>query len=79
MLPLKLACQCPNAEPTLVRGRLVVHEPPGGKHGHVTPNLGARLWTHADLTCSPGSAAFWQLFSNPPFPLFDKQSNGMSS
>jgi len=40
----------PNKRTELVRGRLVVHEPPGGKHGHVTANLGARLWTHADLT-----------------------------
>ena len=27
-----------------------MHEPPAGKHGHVTANLGARLWTHANLT-----------------------------
>src|SRR5204862_4040398 len=40
----------PNKRTELVRGRLVVHEPPGGKHGNVTANLGARLWTHADLT-----------------------------
>jgi Uma2 family endonuclease len=35
----------PNKRTELVRGRLVVHEPPGGKHGNVTANLGARLWT----------------------------------
>src|SRR5205085_11128299 len=40
----------PNKRTELVRGRLVVHEPPGGKHGNVTANLGARLWTHTDLT-----------------------------
>src|SRR5437868_12282208 len=40
----------PNKRTELVRGLLVVHEPPGGKHGNVTANLGARLWTHADLT-----------------------------
>src|SRR5256712_6205925 len=40
----------PNKRTELVRGRLVVHEPPGGKHGNVTANLGARLWTHANLT-----------------------------
>src|SRR2546421_1116175 len=40
----------PNNRTELVRGRLVEHEPPGGKHGNVTANLGARLWTHANLT-----------------------------
>src|SRR5213592_4956189 len=32
----------PNKRTELVRGRLVVHEPPGGKHGNVTANLGVR-------------------------------------
>src|SRR2546430_15826114 len=45
-----LTTNVPNKRTELVRGRLVVHEPPGGKHGNVTANLGARLWTHADLT-----------------------------
>src|SRR2546421_7803335 len=45
-----LSINVPNKRTELVRGRLVVHEPPGGKHGHVTANLGARLWTHVDLT-----------------------------
>jgi len=33
-----------------VRGRLIVHEPPGGRHGNITAILGARLGQHVDLT-----------------------------
>jgi len=40
----------PNKRTELVRGRLLVHEPPDGLHGSVTANLGARLWSHVDLT-----------------------------
>jgi len=40
----------PNKRTELVRGRLIVHEPPGGLHGSVTASLGARLWSHVDLT-----------------------------
>ena len=37
-----LQTSIPNKRTELVRGRLVVHEPPGGRHGNVTANLGAR-------------------------------------
>lgn len=40
----------PNKRTELVRGRLIVHEPPGGKHGNVTAMLVARLGQHVDLT-----------------------------
>jgi Uma2 family endonuclease len=40
----------PNKRTELVRGRLVVHEPPGGRHGNVTARLAARLVAHVDLT-----------------------------
>jgi Uma2 family endonuclease len=33
-----------------VRGRLIVHEPPGGRHGYVAANLAFRLSQHTDLT-----------------------------
>jgi Uma2 family endonuclease len=45
-----LQTNIPNKRTELVRGRLVVHEPPGGRHGNVTANLGARIWSHVDLT-----------------------------
>lgn len=58
----------PNKRTELVRGRLVVHEPPGGRHGNVTANLGARLWAHTDLTGAGvvfvGDTGFW-LTRNP--------------
>ncbi len=40
----------PNKRTELVRGWLVVHEPPGGRHGNVTANLALRLGQHIDLT-----------------------------
>jgi Uma2 family endonuclease len=40
----------PNKRTELVRGRLIVHEPPGGRHGYVTANLAFRLNQHIDLT-----------------------------
>jgi Uma2 family endonuclease len=40
----------PNKRTELVRGRLIVHEPPGGLHGHITAILGVRLGQHIDLT-----------------------------
>ncbi|PYO91066.1 MAG: Uma2 family endonuclease [Gemmatimonadetes bacterium] len=42
----------PNKRTELVRGRLIVHEPPGGRHGNITAMLGARLWQHVDLTAA---------------------------
>jgi Uma2 family endonuclease len=40
----------PNKRTELVRGRLVVHEPPGGRHGNVMANLAFRLGQYVDLT-----------------------------
>jgi Uma2 family endonuclease len=40
----------PNKRTELVRGRLIVHEPPGGRHGYVAANLAFRLHQHIDLT-----------------------------
>src|SRR5258705_1679061 len=40
----------PNKRTELVRGRLIVHEPPGGLHGYVAANLAFRLSQHVDLT-----------------------------
>jgi Uma2 family endonuclease len=40
----------PNKRTELVRGRLIVHEPPGGRHGYVAANLAFRLKQHGDLT-----------------------------
>jgi Uma2 family endonuclease len=40
----------PNKRTELVRGRLVVHEPPGGRHGNITANLAVRLGQHLELT-----------------------------
>ena len=40
----------PNKRTELVRGRLIVHEPPGGRHGYVAANLAFRLNQHVDLT-----------------------------
>src|SRR5882672_2601564 len=40
----------PNKRTELVRGRLIVHEPPGGRHGHITAILGVRLGQHIDHT-----------------------------
>lgn len=45
-----LQTSVPNKRTELVRGRLIVHEPPGGRHGNVTANLTARLWNQVDLT-----------------------------
>src|SRR5439155_15064245 len=39
----------PNKRTELVRGRLIVHEPPGGRHGYVAANLAFRLNQHIDL------------------------------
>jgi len=39
-----------NKRTELVRGRLIVHEPPGGRHGYVAANLAFRLNQHIDLT-----------------------------
>jgi Uma2 family endonuclease len=40
----------PNKRTELIRGRLVVREPPGGRHGNVTARLAVRLGQHVDLT-----------------------------
>lgn len=40
----------PNKRTELSRGRLVVREPPGGRHGNVTARLAVRLGQHVDLT-----------------------------
>jgi Uma2 family endonuclease len=40
----------PNKRTELVRGRLIIHEPPGGVHGYVAANLAFRLKQHSDLT-----------------------------
>src|SRR5499426_3792935 len=40
----------PNKRTDLVRGCLIVHEPPGGRHGYVAANLAFRLNQHVDLT-----------------------------
>lgn len=40
----------PNKRTELVRGRLLVHEPPGGRHGYVAANLAFRLNQHVNLT-----------------------------
>lgn len=45
-----LRTSIPNKLTELVNGRLVVREPPGGRHGSVTADLTARLWHHVDLT-----------------------------
>ena len=45
-----LSTNVPNRRTELVRGRLIVHEPPGGRHGYVAANLAFRLNQHIDLT-----------------------------
>ena len=45
-----LYTNAPNKRTELVRGRLIVHEPPGGRHGYVAANLAFRLNQHTDLT-----------------------------
>ena len=45
-----LVTNVPNKRTELVRGRLIVHEPPGGRHGYVAANLAFRLNQHIDLT-----------------------------
>jgi Uma2 family endonuclease len=40
----------PDKRAELVRGRLLVYEPPGGRHGSVTAQLAFRLAQHVDLT-----------------------------
>ena len=45
-----LKANIPNKRTELVRGRLVVREPAGWRHGAVTMNLAARLAQHVDLT-----------------------------
>jgi Uma2 family endonuclease len=45
-----LDANVPNKRTELVRGRLIVHEPPGGRHGYVAANLAFRLNQHIDLT-----------------------------
>jgi len=45
-----LYTRVPNKRTELVRGRLIVHEPPGGRHGYVAANLAFRLSQHVDLT-----------------------------
>jgi Uma2 family endonuclease len=42
----------PDKRTELVRGRLIVHEPPGGRHGYVAANLAFRLNQHIDLTAA---------------------------
>jgi Uma2 family endonuclease len=45
-----LKANIPNKRTELVRGRLVVREPAGWRHGAVTVNLTVRLGQHVDLT-----------------------------
>ncbi len=45
-----LKAHVPNKRTELVRGRLVVREPAGWRHGAVTMNLTIRLAQHVDLT-----------------------------
>lgn len=45
-----LKANIPNKRAELVRGRLVVREPAGWRHGAVTVNLTLRLGQHVDLT-----------------------------
>ena len=45
-----LYANVPNKRTELVRGRFIVHEPPGGRHGYVAANLAFRLKQHSDLT-----------------------------
>jgi Uma2 family endonuclease len=47
-----------NKRTELVRGRLVVHEPPGGRHGYVAANLAFRLSQHSDLS-GAGARLVW--------------------
>src|SRR6201988_5574090 len=43
-----LNASIPNKRTELVRGVLVVREPPGGRHGSVTMNLALRLGNHVE-------------------------------
>jgi Uma2 family endonuclease len=45
-----LRTNAPNKRTELIRGRLIVREPAGWRHGAVTMNLTARLVQHVDLT-----------------------------
>lgn len=45
-----LLTHLPDKSTELIRGRLVVREPPGARHGSVTMNLALRLANHVDLT-----------------------------
>ena len=45
-----LHASIPNKRTELVRGVLVVREPPGGRHGFVAMNLGAELAVHVKRT-----------------------------
>ncbi|MGH8542194.1 MAG: Uma2 family endonuclease [Gammaproteobacteria bacterium] len=45
-----LRASIPNKRTELVRGRLVVREPAGYRHGAVAMNLAARLFQHVELT-----------------------------
>src|SRR4029077_16333044 len=45
-----LNASIPNKRTELVRGVLVVREPPGGRHGSVTMNLALRIGNHAERT-----------------------------
>ena len=40
----------PNKRTELLRGHLVVHEPPGARHGNVTARLASRLERHTEST-----------------------------
>ncbi len=45
-----LYANVPNKRTELVRGRLIVYEPPVGGHGYVAANLAFRLSQHIDVT-----------------------------
>ncbi len=47
-----LSTNVPNKRTELVRGRLIVHEPPGGRHGYIAANLAFQLNQHIDLTAA---------------------------
>ena len=45
-----LSTNVANKRTELVRGRLIVHEPPGGRHGYVAATLAFPLNQHVELS-----------------------------
>ncbi|PYO91069.1 MAG: hypothetical protein DMD66_00730 [Gemmatimonadetes bacterium] len=48
-----LVTNVPNKRTELVRGRLIVHEPPGGRHGCRTTIDGAKCWPKSEIGSMP--------------------------